>query len=587
MMEKYDTQIFSSLSNDFRWANERNVYLSSPFLSTDIVVAYKKDVALSPRYALPQGYYISDVIRKQFLNDVTIEYFKNPIDCMEAVHAGEADYTLLTAYEMEYFLKTPKYHTLSYRTMQVPDFEISIGTHKSEGEVLHSIIEKGLNSLSPYKIQEIIRSHITAPHKDSLLALLYGNPLEFWLLLSVVVLFISACIILSVLYMTKKKQSRILKEASEAKSMFISRVSHDMRTPMNGILGIAELSADKNNVQELKDDIEQIKTSGEFLLNLINDTLDISRIENGKLILHEIICSEESIFRSILQIVRPRIDENDIEFEVSKANFKWHTVLTDKQRLQQIFINLLTNAIKFTPKRGKVSFIMETLWENEQFVRNRFIIKDNGIGMSEDFQAHLFEAFSQENKINTDREGGTGLGLSIVKSIVELMQGTLEIKSKENVGTSVIITLTLKIAKEEEKRIEISPLDLSLLNHKHILLFEDNDLNARIISKLLYNVGIEVIRVQNGAEGVDLFKASPIKSFDLVLMDIRMPIMDGYEATKIIRIFEKENNMYTPIVALSANALKEDVEKSKKCGMDEHLSKPIHVPSLRVDSRTF
>lgn len=572
--------LLTALSYDYHRANLHNVYITQPYLSVEYVTAYRLERTENRRLALPTGYHISNIITETQSNIAEIIYYDSVVECLDAIYNGEADYTFLSSYEMEYYLNVPKYHAINYRSLQVSPLELSIGISKAQDPILFSIIEKSLDGIARVDIQQMIQTHITHSKEDTILNLLYGNPVQF---LTIMTLIFASLLIASIAFMLYRsnihKNNRLQRE-SEAKSQFLSRVSHDMRTPMNGILGITYLAKQRTTVKELQEDMEQIELSGKMLLNLINDTLDIGKIESGKLALHPSVCDEEKIFDTVLRIVTPSIEEKKLHFSFQKKNVHWTSLYADAQRMQQIFLNLLTNAIKFTPMGGNVSLILECLWENEHTVCDRFTVKDNGIGMSKEFQTHLFDAFAQENKINTDSTVGTGLGLSIVKSIVTLMGGTIEVLSEENVGTEVIITLELPIAAQETEGHPALPVDYSVLKKKRVLLCEDHDLNAKIATKLLTHVGMSVERAENGKLALALFEHSAPGYYDAILMDIRMPIMGGYEATAKLRALQRADAKQIPIIALSANAFSEDIQKSKSVGMDEHLSKPIDPDTL-------
>lgn len=580
LMNNGEGDLLTALSYNYHRAYLHNVYITQPYLSVEYVTAYRLERTENRRLALPKGYQISSIIMDREPETSKIIYYNSVSECLDAVYEGEADYTFLSSYEMEYYLNIPKYHAINYRSLQVSPLELSIGVSKAQDPILFSIIEKSLSGIAGADIQQIIQTHITHSKEDSMLNLLYGNPVEFVVIMCIIFAALLIAMVAFTLYRSNSQKNIQLQQENEAKSHFLSRVSHDMRTPMNGILGITYLAKQRTTVRDLQEDMEQIELSGKMLLNLINDTLDISRIESGKLTLHPTVCNEEKIFETVLRIVKPSMQEKNIQFSFHKKNIQWLSIYTDAQRLQQIFLNLLTNAIKFTPAGGTISLSMECLWEREDAVFDRFIVKDTGIGMSKEFQEHLFDAFAQENKINTDNTVGTGLGLSIVKSIVDLMGGSIEVMSEENVGTEVSITLELPVAQREKEGNPSLFTDYSILNKKRVLLCEDHDLNAKIATKLLERVGMLVERAENGKLALALFEHSAPGYYDAILMDIRMPIMGGYEATAKLRALHREDAKHIPIIALSANAFSEDIEKSKSVGMDGHLSKPIDPDTL-------
>ncbi len=378
----------------------------------------------------------------------------------------------------------------------------------------------------------------------------------------------------------QRKRLSHAEEANKAKTEFLSRVSHDMRTPMNGILGLAMLAQEKTNTEELKQDMLQIQMSGKYLLNLINDTLDMNQIELGRLELHPAVFQGQDLVKNVLSNVYALAKKKGIFLDYNIHNVRWATLYVDAPRVEQIFINLISNAIKYTPTGGHVVISMENLTAPAGFVRDRYIIRDNGIGMSEDFLPQLFEPFSRENRINTDREVGTGLGMSIVKNLIDLMHGEITVKSQVGVGTEIQVILQHPIAEGANLTAQNSASDEGILQGKRMLLCEDHPLNASIATKLLEKKGILVDWVEDGLLGLERFAQSDIGTYALILMDIRMPNMDGLESTRAIRALDRPDAKTIPIMAMTANAFSVDELKSKEAGMDAHLAKPIDPKAL-------
>lgn len=376
-----------------------------------------------------------------------------------------------------------------------------------------------------------------------------------------------------------------LEAANKAKTEFLARVSHDMRTPLNGILGIAYLASEKDDPLELKKDIQMIESSGQILLSLVNDTLDMSKIESGEMELHPTVCDEENLFDAIFTAIEPSIKKKELTLHTERKGIEWKKMLLDAPRLQQVFLNLFSNAIKFTPAGGDIYWSMECLEENDSFVIDRFTVRDTGIGMNEEFQKRMFEPFSQENRIGTNQAVGTGLGLSIVKKIVELMGGTISVRSEVDKGTEFCVVLRLDVVGGESAHSVLEAAPAVELEGRRILLCDDNSLNTLIAEKLLEKVGCTVEAVSDGLQGVERFGASEPGSIDAVLMDIRMPVMDGLEAARAIRELAREDAGTVPIIAMSANAFEEDVATSLTAGMNAHLSKPI-IPGIMYETLT-
>lgn len=378
-----------------------------------------------------------------------------------------------------------------------------------------------------------------------------------------------------------KKAMRTAEQANQAKTEFLSRMSHDMRTPMNGILGICYLMEQQTDIEEVKKELPQLRESGEYLLQLINDVLDVNRVESGRIELHPKVCNEKQLYASIIELIQQQAADKSITFQTETIHMQSDSLLLDAQRVKQIFVNLLGNAVKFTPAEGKVEFIAEVLSQDENKKHYRFVVRDNGIGISKKFLPKIFQPFAQENRME-EQLGGTGLGLAIVKSLVQLMDGRIEVQSKENEGCEFTVYLDFPFAEKPKERKEQlgDASSFEFPEGVKILLCEDHPLNARIAIRLLQMKGAEVTWKENGELGVEAYKASEPNTYDVVLMDIRMPVMDGLEATKAIRALPREDARTVPIIAMTANAYEEDVRKSLEAGMNEHLAKPIEPAKM-------
>ncbi len=378
------------------------------------------------------------------------------------------------------------------------------------------------------------------------------------------------------------------KAANRAKTEFFARMSHDMRTPMNGILGLAAMSEDENDPRELKASIDKIKRSGTYLLGLINDSLDFQKIESGRMTIEPQIIESAALWEGIVEMVKQTADNKNITLRAVNKNVDLRRFIkTDPLRVKQIFVNLLSNAIKFTPEGGTVEFTFECAGRDGMISHHLLSVRDTGIGMSADFLKNgIFKPFSQESNDMTAQFAGSGLGLSIAKKLVEMMGGTIKVESALGSGTAFSVALDFELVDNSDVTNTIKAGSERLasikaaLSGKRILLVEDHPLNAEIAKKLLEKAGCRVTWEQDGRKGVDKFNSSPARHFDAVLMDIRMPVMDGLEAAKAIRALDKADAKTVPIIAVTANAYDEDVKLSFDAGMNEHLSKPIDTMKL-------
>ena len=372
--------------------------------------------------------------------------------------------------------------------------------------------------------------------------------------------------------------------ASKAKSTFLSNMSHDIRTPMNAIIGFTELLEKHLDDQELsRSYIKKIQTSNDFLLSLINNVLEMARIESGKTTLDESCWNAYTFNDSLFSLFDSQMQEKGIRFTRS-SQVEHADVICDETKLREVFLNILSNALKYTPAGGTVSMrLTEIPSDRPGYAVYQTVIEDNGIGMSEEFLPHLFEEFTRERSSTESRVGGTGLGMPIVKKLVDLMQGTIEVESEIGRGTKITVTLPHRIAinRDPAQNIENShAYDAECFKGKRILLAEDNELNAEIAITILEEAGFLVEHAADGVICVDMMEKADAGYYDLILMDIQMPNMDGYKATKTIRQFSDKKKADIAIVAMTANAFEEDKKDAYQAGMNWHIAKPIIVEEL-------
>lgn len=379
--------------------------------------------------------------------------------------------------------------------------------------------------------------------------------------------------------------------ANRAKSMFLSNMSHDIRTPMNAIIGMTRIARENiGDGERVEDCLKKIDISSRLLLGIINDVLDMSKIEARKVELAREAFSMGAMIDSNRMIMERQAENKQLTLEFKKTNLNHDAVVGDSVRLSQIIMNILSNAVKCTPEGGRITFeIIELPCTREDSGRYRFVISDTGVGMSEEFQKHIFEPFTQENDYGRSRYKGTGLGMAITKKLVELMGGTVEVESRQGEGTVFRVELELPLASQEEvqsgtKEPEDSVFRsqelLDSLAGKRCLIAEDNELNAEIAAAFLEMAGIKSEKASNGQEAVEIYKRRETGFFDIILMDIRMPEMDGYEACRQIRGAGRRDSLTIPIVAMTANAFSEDIELAGKSGMNAHLAKPVDAEQM-------
>ena len=375
-------------------------------------------------------------------------------------------------------------------------------------------------------------------------------------------------------------------DASLAKTRFLNNMSHDIRTPMNVILGYAQLMENElkgKDMPETLEHLEKMQQSGNLLLSIINNVLDMARIESGRMELDENYCWIEDVRKSLFAVFDEKARKKNIALHYT-MNVEHEHVLTDVTKVKEIFVNILSNAIKYTPSGGSIMMSVDELPCDEpgyMIVRNR--VSDTGIGMSQDYMTKIFDAFTREQNTTKSKIAGTGLGMSIVRKYVDLLSGTIDVESELGKGSTITVTLKHKIADESyyvKKHIEESGTGSEILEGRNILLAEDNDLNAEITEAILERAGIKTERVEDGIQCVNMIEKMPAGTYDMILMDIQMPKMNGYKATQAIRRLPDKDKACIPIIAMTANAFEEDKRDALAVGMNGHIAKPIELDKL-------
>ena len=375
-------------------------------------------------------------------------------------------------------------------------------------------------------------------------------------------------------------------DASLAKTCFLNNMSHDIRTPMNVILGYAQLMENELNGKEMPETLEhleKLQQSGDLLLSIINNVLDMAQIESGRMELDENYCQLEDVWKSLIAVFDEKARKKNIALHYA-MNVEHEHVLTDTTKVKEIFVNILSNAMKYTPADGSVMVNVDELPCDEAgYMMVRMRVSDTGIGMSPDYLTKIFEAFTREQNTAKSKIAGTGLGMSIVKKYVDLLGGTINVESELGKGSTFTVTLKHRIADESyyvKKHVESSETGSEILEGRNILLAEDNDLNAEIAEAILEHAGLKIDRVEDGIQCVNRIMEMPAGTYDMILMDIQMPKMDGYKATQAIRHLPDRDKAYIPIIAMTANAFEEDKRDAIAAGMDGHIAKPIQIDKL-------
>lgn len=516
-------------------------------------------------------------------------YYENSKDCLKAVQNGEADATLLNSWEYNYQSKNPRFQQmLEWENSRTLSETVFISKH-SEDFLIRSVMDKSIEQISNPEKEAIITGNLNRPYSS------YDIGDRLFAMKQTILVFVSVISVLVVGFVTftimrrrnirqLESKNQQLQEANDSKTRFLSRMSHELRTPLNAITGYATVT--KQNVEGHELDEKAVKMNQEAILRaakyqlaIISDLLDIQKIESGKL---EIVKSEvdfSSYMEDIVEMIKPEADAKNIRFSYERLSHISESYFVDGVRLQQVLLNILHNAVKFTPEGGSVRMTAEVISKDEKTNTLKFIVSDTGIGMSEDFQNnYLFHRFAQEYQGNTSPYEGCGTGLAISREILHLMGGEITCISKKDEGSTFTIILTAEHMDPKRRR-KRPAMNYDLSGIK-VLLCEDNPMNQDMEKRLLERMNCVVEIADDGKIGIEKFEQSKENEIDVILMDIRMPNMDGLEATRSIRALERADAKQVPILAVSANAFEEDVKKSLEAGMNEHLAKPVDARIL-------
>ena len=588
------------------YSEESGIYQSSAVVSALTELVFKGEftdettatIAVNENNRM-QYYYV-----KEHYPNAQILLYPSIEDCLRAVMSGEAGCTTLNGLRANDILKNGEYRGLSLRQTSSNDdrcFGVDIGNMG-----LLKLLNRGINVIGSDYSQNLAYRYTAGLYSYTLLDVIQDNAGIFAAIIAAIVALVIAFLVREARRKSKevaRKESarqeleaanRELAEseqalalalveaeqASRAKTTFLNNMSHDIRTPMNAIVGFTTLAESHLDDQELvRSYLGKIAVSSQHLLALINDVLDMSRIESGKMTLEETGVNLVGIIQDLRTIVQPDADKKHLDLTVDTQGVVHEDVVTDKLRLNQVLLNILSNAIKFTPEGGAISFqVLEKPATEADVAEFEFRIKDNGIGMSEEFQKTIFDAFTRERSTTVSGIQGTGLGMAITKSIVDMMGGTISVSSKEGEGSEFVVDLPCKIS---EKSVETARSTTKRdFTGKRALLVEDNEMNQTIAEMILRESGFDVAIAADGVEAVEMVEASPAAYYDVVLMDVQMPRMDGYEATSRIRALEDPGKASVPIVAVTANAFEEDANKALSVGMNGHLAKPYDISAI-------
>ena len=578
--------IAGPIIQDFYTQEQFQVVLTDAIFDITPVVIYKgKEYSSSlSTVAVTETSLYSGLMVSLLFPDAEIKQYDTQEECLEAVANGKVGATVVPSSKINILNESPLTQSLSFAEMAKRQ-ELGMFTtreNRRAATIINKAIEQSSNVLNG-----VVLAQNSVSEKEMTLKDILAEHAGLVIGVSFVIIFVLLLLVYS-LSVSRKKQMEALKEAQNAnaaniaKTTFLNHMSHDLRTPMNAIVGFTDIAMKRKPDKEVENCLKKIRQSSEYLMTLINDVLDISRIESGKLEYKPVPTDLRDMINTVLSIAKGYMENRDLNLYVSREELKTPYVMADELRIREVLLNIISNAVKFTKDGGTISFVAENAPGNdENHIIVRYRISDTGIGMSEEFQARIFDEFSQENNGARTSYKGTGLGMAIAKRYVDLMGGKIEVSSRQGIGSTFTVEIPLLIAEHvltEEKEKLRKDIDLHGLR---VLLAEDNDLNAEIAIALLEEKGMIVTRTTDGKSALTQFCNTVPGTFDLILMDIMMPEMNGYETTKAIRnLPDRPDGKEIPIIAMTANAFAEDVQAALKAGMDDHVAKPIDMSIL-------
>jgi len=579
-----------AVSYDYTWANSHDLLVTQPYVSGSIMRVMRRSDGEPRTVAVVADSYLAQKVLEHYPRLKAIEYL-NASECMDAVAGGAADCTYLSYYQASYYRSMNGYESFSYQPEENIRQGISLGVTKESDPRLFGILSKSLQRIAASDTQSILNESSKLSEPLSLQLVLRRYPVQMALLFGSMGTLVGLLAILLVSSSNRKRQNvrlaaamREAEAANSAKSEFLSRMSHDMRTPLNGIIGMTYLTGKLDLPPEAQENLQKIGVSSRFLLNLINDLLDMTKAESGKIELHPEPYPPEEFHRYIDAVIRPLCEGKNQIFTEEVHLPDGVVPVIDKLRVNQIVFNLLSNAVKYTPEGGTIRYTARMDARPGNRLAVRLQAADNGVGMSEKFQSVLFTPFTQEARDDNSEARGSGLGLAITKRLVELMGGTISVESAIGAGSVFTVEFETDCVPAGDGAPADGPDqpagDEKLLAGRHVLLCEDHPLNQEIAQALLREKGMTVEIADDGQRGVEAFRRSPADYYDVILMDIRMPVMDGYQAARAIRGLSRPDAAAVPILAMSADVLADDIQRCRAAGMNGHIAKPIDPQTL-------
>ena len=598
MIRDGEVDVIGKIRSDYVTAYDNNIRMTNPYMSVAMTELTRKGTVEINTVAVPVSLQtLYETVSARNGSTLKPVYYSSAKACFDALSSGEVDAVAIDVSSATYLLNSSRASDYTLNMMNGYDYSIAAGTSTSADTPLYAILNKCIRNISDYSVNELVLKHSTVS-MNSLQVLLNRIPAgAMGLAVAVLAAAVIGLIILiqreirhsrqerelaAQKLQTKAKEQELMvaEKANEQKSEFFGNLSHDMRTPLNGILGYADLAMNHTEDSgKVQDYLGKIKISGNLLLDLVNDTLTISKLENKKYDLHPESIDAAALLEETAVSVRAAAVKREVEFEVQTEQCGSRRILADRLCLQKIVLNLLTNAVKFTPAGGRVTLNAALADAGEGHAELRMEVSDTGIGISREFLPHIFDPFAQERTSGYDSAAGTGLGLSIVHDLVQLMNGTIAVESEKGRGTKFTVHLPVRFAAQKSEAAASAEAHTALKG-RQVLICEDNAMNLEILQEIVQAEGILTLSARDGSQAVEAFARSKTYSIDAVLMDLRMPVMDGYEAAAKIRALDRPDAADVPIIAVSADAYAEDLVRCRASGMDSHISKPIQKEEL-------